>query len=68
MCEKLRELYPEDRSPDEMFSLHFPDAVVVNRLTQLAADGTGVCEKCGTRSVLWKCRVCGHDNRPAAKA
>ena len=34
----------------------------------LAPDGAGVCAKCGTRSVLWVCRVCGHDNRPAGKA
>jgi len=39
----------------------------VKRLTPVAADGAAPCAKCGTRSVLWKCRVCGHDNRPAAK-
>lgn len=33
-----------------------------------AADGAAPCAKCGTLGVLWKCRVCGHDNRPAANA
>lgn len=42
-------------------------AQLKSRPTPVAADGAAPCAKCGTRSVLWKCRVCGHDNRPAAK-
>lgn len=38
------------------------------RPTLRARDGAGVCAKCGSLSPLFKCRVCGHDNRPARNA
>ena len=31
MCERLREKYPEDRSPDKMLKKHFPDAKKIER-------------------------------------